>query len=100
MSKIINKGIGAGGAKTTEYGKKFEQLTCVQNNLLMDKYTKKVLCSSSKYAFCLNNYFKTKFNESEKYKLLAKILAEDNIPIFFGEDEDYFEKLNDWICFN
>lgn len=192
LKQIINKGTGAGGSKTNEFGKKFEQLTCVQNNLLMDKYTKKILCKTSKYgyyfnkkfedceisyvtqtgfkkyvtlilkksfeiwcpdeayiihkkdgtisikilekkeqhsegsidtklwagpsikrsyqilfpecnveyAFCLNNFFKTKFNDSEKYKLLAKILKENNIPVFFGEDEDYFKKLNDWICFN
>ena len=48
------------------------------------------------YAFCVNNYFRNNvFNNDRKH--IQKLLAEQNIPIFYGEDADYFEKLNSWI---
>ena len=50
------------------------------------------------YAFCLSSFLKDKFNsEDKKYKVLNQIFKENNIEVFFGEDADYFEKINEWI---
>ena len=185
FSKVkLNKGIGAGGANTNLYGKKFEELT----KFKLEGYTKKVLNKSNKnsyfnfkkvndkdyayvsqgnlvnffkinynielfrypdeafiisdenetvvkilekkeqhvdgsvetklwaavalkreyelmlpnfkieYAFCLNLFFKDKFeNKSKKWEILHQILTENKIQIFYGEDSDYFDKINEWV---
>ena len=50
------------------------------------------------YAFCLSSWYKKKFMSGEKkYTILKQILEEDNIVVLFGDDEDYFEKLDKWI---
>jgi hypothetical protein len=50
------------------------------------------------YAYCLNEYFSKEFNsDSKKYKILGQILSENNIPTLFGDNEDYFGKLDAWI---
>ena len=50
------------------------------------------------YAFCLNDFLKQKFISNEKkYIILNKILAEHNIITLFGDDDDYFNKLDEWI---
>jgi hypothetical protein len=50
------------------------------------------------YGFCVNDFLKKKVvSDLKKYKVLNKILAEDNIDVLYGDDEDYFDKLNDWI---
>jgi hypothetical protein len=50
------------------------------------------------YAYCLNEYFSNEFkSDSKKYKILGQILCENNIPILFGDNEDYFGKLDAWI---
>ncbi len=50
------------------------------------------------YAFCVNNYLKEKMDKESKYIVLSTILLPGiDVPIFFGEDPDYFEKLNTWI---
>jgi len=49
------------------------------------------------YAFCLNSFFKNKFKiNSTKWKILGQILNENDIKIFYGEDPDYFEQVNEW----
>lgn len=32
-----------------------------------------------------------------KYNILKKILDENNINILYGDDDDYFLKINHWI---
>lgn len=50
------------------------------------------------YGFCVNNFLKKKIiSENKKYKILNIILNENNINILFGDDTDYFEKLDNWI---
>ena len=50
------------------------------------------------YGFCVNNFLKKKIiSENKKYKILNIILNENNINILFGDDIDYFEKLDSWI---
>jgi hypothetical protein len=44
----------------------------------------------------LNN--ENKLNSVErKYTILKTILQENSISLLYGDDEDYFEKLNLWI---
>lgn len=50
------------------------------------------------YGFCLNDYFKKKLNSNErKYVTLNKIFKKYDIHVLFGEDEDYYSTLKDWI---
>ena len=50
------------------------------------------------YNLCVNIFLKKKLISNEKkYKILNKILNENNINILFGDDEDYFDIINDWI---
>lgn len=51
------------------------------------------------YGFCLNNYFKNKFMDidNNKYQILKKLLIKYNIPLFYGEDNNYIEKIFNWI---
>lgn len=50
------------------------------------------------YALCLNKYLEKKINsDNKKYKVLKQILDESKINIFYGESNDYFEKIYNWI---
>ena len=50
------------------------------------------------YAFCVNEFLKKKLISNEKkYTVLNTILNENNIFIMFGDDENYFEKLDKWV---
>jgi hypothetical protein len=33
----------------------------------------------------------------EKYVILNIIFCENNISVLFGDDDDYFEKIDEWI---
>jgi len=49
------------------------------------------------YAFCVNSFLQSKLlSAHNKYKTLNIILYENNIPVLFGEADNYFEKVNDW----
>lgn len=49
------------------------------------------------YGICVNSYLKNVFTCSERYAAFNVVLAENHIPLLFGEDADYFDKLNAWI---
>ena len=50
------------------------------------------------YSFCVSKFLKKKFlSNDNKYNILNKILEEKNIKVLYGEDNDYFEKLDEWI---
>jgi len=49
------------------------------------------------YCLCVNNYYKEMFSNSMKYAILTTILNESKINILFGDDENYFESLDNWI---
>lgn len=50
------------------------------------------------YAFCISNFLKNKFESNDiKYIIMKEIMKEDNIDIFYGEDENYFSLLLEWI---
>lgn len=50
------------------------------------------------YGFCVNDYLKKKVvSDTKKFVTLRKILEEDKIEVLFGNDDDYFEKLDAWV---
>jgi len=50
------------------------------------------------YGFCINSFLQKKITSCQKkYTTLNIILAENNISVLFGDDENYFEKLDEWI---
>jgi hypothetical protein len=49
------------------------------------------------YAFCLSEYLKQEHMNNPKYKHLNDIFKENGIMVFYGEDPDYFDKLNKWV---
>ena len=50
------------------------------------------------YGLCVNKFLQNKFNSNiKKYILLNEILNEHNIIVLFGDDNNYFDKCNEWI---
>ena len=49
------------------------------------------------YAFCVSTFLETRFQTSERFKILKQILDEQNIQILFGDQDNYFSQLDDWI---
>ena len=50
------------------------------------------------YAFCVNLLLKKKIESKEnRYIILNQILRENEIPVFFGNDWNYFAKLDEWL---
>jgi len=50
------------------------------------------------YGLCVSDFFKKKLTSTEKkYTILNTILKENNIPLLFGSDKDYFKNLDEWI---
>jgi hypothetical protein len=50
------------------------------------------------YGFCVSNFLKNKLTSNKnKYIILNKIFKKHNIAVLFGDDADYFERLDNWI---
>ena len=50
------------------------------------------------YSYCVNEFLKTKLlSNDKKYIILNKIFIENDINVFFGDDENYFENLDKWL---
>jgi hypothetical protein len=50
------------------------------------------------YGFCVSEFLQKKITSgTKKYNNLQKILEENNIPILFGNNANYFETLDSWI---
>lgn len=52
------------------------------------------------YVFCLNDYYKQKFSSQDDIKntIIKTIIEQDyKITILFGGDENYFEKLSEYL---
>jgi hypothetical protein len=192
MSKIINKGTGAGGSKTNYNGLSFEEKTSIEHNLDKLKYVKKeIKINKSKgyyyqyikdniniiylkknsfklyfqkefnittyrqpdeaylikndnkyilkilekknqnvegsveeklktgafnrreyelminnteynfsvvYCFCVSKFLQNKLeSDNIKYKNIKKIMEEDKVGLLYGDDDNYIDKLCDWI---
>ena len=51
-----------------------------------------------KYGFCVSYFLQNKICSTEKkYLIFNKIMKKHEIPILFGDDENYFETLDTWI---
>ena len=97
MLKIMNKGTGAGGAKTNLYGKKFEDLT--NNEIrLIDNDFKLNNISSKKFGYCLSKKYDDKeviFVIQSGLKYYMKKYYD--ITIFRNPDEAYIIKYDNGI---
>lgn len=50
------------------------------------------------YAFCVSDFLKKKLtSKTQKYIHLNRIFEEDAIALFFGSDNEYYERLDAWI---
>ena len=51
------------------------------------------------YAFCISKFLQDKLQsiESNKYNNIKEIMEEDKIKVFYGEDQNYFSLLFEWI---
>jgi hypothetical protein len=50
------------------------------------------------YAFCISKFLQTHYESDEKkYRILRQILENHNVSVFFGEESDYFTKIDSWI---
>jgi len=50
------------------------------------------------YGFCVSAFLKTKITStSKKYTTLQQIFRESNIICLFGDDNNYFETLDNWL---
>tara|TARA_Y100001970_G_C14164341_1_gene820399 strand:+ start:556 stop:1329 length:774 start_codon:yes stop_codon:yes gene_type:complete len=50
------------------------------------------------YGFCVNDFLQKKIISSKKkYTILYDILQKSNITVLFGENDNYFEMLDNWI---
>ena len=50
------------------------------------------------YGFCVSDFLKKKITSNvKKYTILNTILNESNIIVLFGDDENYFEKFDNWF---
>jgi len=50
------------------------------------------------YGFCVSEFLKKKLVSNEKkYTILNTILNESNIAVLFGDDENYFETIDNWV---
>jgi len=50
------------------------------------------------YAFCISTFLKKKYNsDHKKWKIIKESNEKNNIPVLFGDDADYYSKLDEWI---
>ena len=50
------------------------------------------------YAFCISSFLKNIYNsDHKKWKIIKASNEKNNIPVMFGDDEDYYSKLDEWI---
>jgi hypothetical protein len=50
------------------------------------------------YAFCVSSYLKEKMmSDKPKWQALRDINKKHGITVLFGDDEDYFERLDEWL---
>ena len=50
------------------------------------------------YGLCVSKYLENLFvSNDKKYSILTQILQENKIDVLFGQDEEYFAKLDKWV---
>ena len=51
------------------------------------------------YGYCVSTFLKNKLHSNNiNYIDMGQCLTNNNIPILFGDDEDYFETLDNWLA--
>ena len=52
------------------------------------------------YDLCVSDFLKKKLTSKKeaKYTILNEIFKESNISVLFGDDENYFETLDNWLA--
>ncbi len=51
------------------------------------------------YAYCVSDFLKKKLtSDVKKYQHLNEMFLEDGIKVFFGDDENCFEQIYNWVC--
>ena len=96
MSKLINKGTGAGGAKTNEKGKGFENETSIEEYLFKDKYEKGWFNTNSPHGYYLRkNKEDTSITYFKQGGLKHYFMKEYNIELCRNPDEAYIIKTKD-----
>ena len=90
--KILEKKNQNGGGSVEDklnqgiYYKNIEYPDCLGENFQVE------------YAFCISTFLKKLYiSDHIKWKILRNANEKNNIPVFFGDDEDYFTKLDEWI---
>jgi len=65
--------------------------------LMLNDNDKKIKFDVS-FAFCVSRYLQDKLTSNiPKYININKIMKKENIELFFGDEDDYFQKLYIWI---
>jgi hypothetical protein len=50
------------------------------------------------YSFCVSKFLQDKLeSDNQKYKNIKKIMEEDRIGLLYGDNDDYIDKLCEWI---
>jgi hypothetical protein len=50
------------------------------------------------YAFCISTFLKNLYiSDHTKWKILRKENEKNNILVLFGDDDDYYSKLDEWL---
>jgi hypothetical protein len=65
---------------------KYEYSACIGDSFQVD------------YAFCISDFLKKLYtSNAEKYNILRAYNAKNGVTVLFGDDEDYYSKLDAWI---
>ena len=53
---------------------------------------------SNNYLFCISKYLQDKLESNKiKYTIMKELMLEDNIKIFYGDDDNYLDIVYEWI---
>lgn len=61
-------------------------------------YKKHIGMGNVEYAYCVNDWIKQLLNKGDaKYTDVMEYYKQNGIQLFFGDDDDYFDKIFNWI---
>jgi len=68
--------------------------------MFKEEYFEALECNFEvEYAFCVSKFLQDKIqSQDKKYIIFNKIMKKHNISILFGNDNDYFEKFDEWLA--
>jgi hypothetical protein len=72
-----------------------EYLGMIEASQIAEKTKKKI---NLEFAFCLNSWLEAELNKDcLKYKIWKKMFDKQNIKLFYGDSENYFNDIMEWI---